>query len=290
MVVAVALLWAGLHFLVGALLLPRGLDRPVSLFASSSPWLVASAVAIVLWVGAYVGTLVSGAGRREQGLIVAGLALAAWATGNGTMDDWLELATAGQVVGSPSSAAYWPLVGEYIFFAVVMAGAAIAGSFAVPVAGGRDAAPGAERIRGVLGLEGEARKPIRGPFALLTTTIVIAVLMLVLTGPAVGHTLRGQVYFAVTVACALGVFVATRLVRTRHPIWYWPAPILAGLVGALVAALKPDLFLPSEYDQLNSIPAWGLVRPLPVEMVGVGVAITLWTLRATATAAQSDRE
>ena len=128
----------------------------------------------------------------------------------------------------------------------------------------------------------------QGPVALLTTTVVICVLMLSLTGSVVGHTLRGQVYFAVTVASAAGVFAATRVVSVRSPIWYWPAPILAGLLGMLIAAFKPDLMLPAGYDELNSIPAWGLARPLPVEMVGVGVVVALWTVRGIAAGARPE--
>ena len=50
-----------------------------------------------------------------------------------------------------------------------------------------------------------------------------------------------------------------------------------GLIGVVVAALKPGLG--PGYEQINIIPAWGLVRPLPVEMVAVGCVAILLTLR-----------
>ena len=138
-----------------------------------------------------------------------------------------------------------------------------------------------ERLRSAFGLGRSGRIDGRGWLALLIATAVIGVLMLVLTGSPVGRTLPGQVYFAIAVASAAGVFVAVRATGVRESICYWPAPILAGLIGMLVAAISPGFLIPAEYNQLNSIPAWGLARALPLQMAGAGVAVSMWTLRAT---------
>ena len=86
-------------------------------------------------------------------------------------------------------------------------------------------------------------------------------------------------YFAVALGFVAGTYVARRFLQVSDPIWYWPAPILLGVIGVLGAGLDPALRLPEEYSHSDTIPAWALVRPLPVEMVGVGLLVTLWLLR-----------
>lgn len=284
---AAALVWAGLHFILGGRLLPPGLNRPATVAVANSPIVTAVVVALILWAGTYVGTLIAGAAHRWQALTIVCLALAAWAAPRGTMDHWLILAAPEGVVAPPTGSVYWPLFDEYLYLLVVMLGVTAIGALAVPAAGS-NAASLRTRVRRAFALDADRKQRVEGLLALLITTAVIGVLMLVLTGPLEAETLRGQVYFAVTVSCALAVFIATRLVRVRHPIWYWPAPIVAGLLGMLVAALNPDILIPAEYRQLNSIAAWGLSRPLPIEMVGVGVAITIWTVRATTGGSQPE--
>ena len=276
LLLAIALPWAALHFLVGGTVLPVGLDRPVALAAANSPLLAAIAVALVLIVGAYVSARVAGPAYRGHAPAIIGCALALWVLDGGTMTDWLLLTASGETVGPPTGAAYWPLFGEYLFLAIVMVGVAIAARLAEPRQ--PDTSFGT-LVRQSLGLHTPAAQRRDGVIALGVMTIVIGVLMLILTGPATAKTLHGQVYFAAALSSIVGVFIAGRVVRIREPIWFWPAPILAGLLGMLVAALRPDLFVPVAYRELNSIPAWGLARALPLEMVGVGVAVTLWSLR-----------
>ena len=110
---------------------------------------------------------------------------------------------------------------------------------------------------------------------------------LILSGPRVGHTYRGQVYFAVALAFVIAVLVARRVTGARGIIWYLPGPLVVGIVGVLLAAVRPGLG--AGYESINIIPAWGLVRPLPIEMVSVGVAAILLTLRA-ATRLSSEEE
>jgi len=287
--VAVGLTWTALHLLVGQPLMPRGLNRPVAFAAAPAPVAAALAAAAILAVGAFAAPWITGVRLRSQGLLIAAAALALWAYPGGTMDDWLTLSAPGGVVGPPSGQPYWPLVLECVFLAMVAVVALALGTLSAARVGQEHPTPAATELRRAFGFDLDPRERRDGLLALATTTIVIGILMLALTGPAAGRTLVGQVYFAITVASALGVFAATRLVGVRHPIWFWPAPILAGLIGLVVAALKPGLTIPAEYNQLNSIPAWGLARGLPTQIVGVGITITLWTLRATSGGSHSER-
>ena len=288
LLIAVALLWAGLHYLMGHTLLPTGLNRPVTLAAGNNPILSAISLGLILCIWAYLGALLADPWHGARGLLVIALGLTAWTMGGGTMDDWLILNTADGAVGPPSGTPYWPLVAEYLFLALVMAGVAIMSTLAGSHSGLAHPAGAGGRIQQALGLDTNSRQWREGLIALLVTTAVIGLLMLILTGPAEAQTMRGQVYFAVAVSCFAGVLLATHLVSARQPIWYWPAPILAGLIGMFVAGLNPDIRIPAAYNQLNSIPAWGLARPLPIEMVGLGIAITIWTLRANTRQAQPE--
>jgi hypothetical protein len=276
--VALALVWAVLHFVLAPLLLPVGLDRPVTLGATEQPILAAVALALVVWAGSYVAPLIAGSRYGEQGLMYVAIALAVWAYPRGTMDEWLLLASPDGAVGPPTSAPYWPLLFEYIWLVVLLAVAAGISFVAGPAVGGTSDSPG-QRVRRAFALNASATKRGQGLLSLVVTAVVFVVLMLLLTGPPAGETLAGQVYFAVAIASAVGVFAGTRVSPARDSIWFWPAPLLAGLLGVILAAMKPALGIPAEYNQLNSIPAWALVRPLPLQMVSVGVVASLWALR-----------
>jgi hypothetical protein len=71
--------------------------------------------------------------------------------------------------------------------------------------------------------------------------------------------------------------IAWRVGGARGLIWYLPGPFVVGVIGALVAAWRPGLG--PAYENVNVIPAWGLVRPLPVEMVSVGLVATILACR-----------
>jgi len=277
LVLAIALVWVGLHFVIDQTVLARGLHRPVVILASGSGLLAALAVAVVLWVGAVVGMLLAGVRDTTRTLFVVGVALALWAAGDGTMDDWLLLQN--QLVQGPRGAAYWPLLDEYVYLGVVMAGVAALGGWTLLGQRVSDATARRAALRQTFALDAGGTSWREGISALLVTVVVAGVLMFMLFGPREGHTWRGQVYFAVALAFIVGVMAARRLTRVQHPLWYWPAPFVVGIAGVLLAAFRPAL--PQPFHQLDMIPAWALVRPLPVEMVGVGVAAVIWTWRTT---------
>lgn len=278
----VGLLWAGLHYLVLEGILGRGLERPVTLVAGHGSILATTTAIFILGLGALLAVRMPGRHRRERGLLVVALSLGLWATEGGTMTHWLTLLNS--TVGPPVGRVYWPLVGEYVLLAVLMTGVAASGN--VFGSGPAGAAGGTvrDRLRATFGFDLSATDRVQGLAALAGASVILALALLLLSGPSYGSTQRGQVYFAVVVGGVIGVYAAARLFRVRHPIFFWPAPIVVGFIGALVAAFRPALLIPPEYNQLNHIPAWGLARPLPVEMVGVGVAACLWALRATSAA------
>lgn len=266
---SVALLWAGLHFVVDTTVLSRGLDRPVGVLIGDGGIVAAVAVLVLLIVGALIGTWLCGRREGGQGLLVVGFALALWAFHGGTMDEWLKMKNT--TAGPPSGAAYAPLLAEYVYWAVV-----VAAVFALTGRRGRSTGKKSFNLRDRI-------------TALIVTSAVAAILMLILTGPRIGHTYRGQVFFAVAVAFILAVMIARRVTGVRSFNWYIPGPLIVGIIGVLLAASKPGLG--TAYANINVIPAWGLVRPLPIEMVGVGLVAILLTLRtANRLSSEEDRD
>jgi len=276
-VLAVALLWAGLHFVVG-FALPRGIDRAFVLAASPLAGLL---TIFVLWLGAAAAVLITGTRDRRLPLIVLGVALALWVgeggRAGGTMDDWLVFCN--NLPGPPTGVPYWKLIADYVYLAVALTGAWV---ISTRLAGGVPASetPG-DTLARAFALRVPAAERRQGLSALLTTVVVAAIAVYILAGPGLGATYRGQVYFAVGVGLFAGVFVAQRLVKTRDPLWFWPAPLVLGVVGLIVAGVQPGLGL--QGYALNNLPAWGLSRALPLEMVGAGLVGALWMLHAPST-------
>jgi hypothetical protein len=282
---AVAFVWAVLHFIVDQTVLARGLDRPVMLLTSASDLVAGMIVVVLLWVAAAIATALAGGRESARTLAVVGLALALWAVEGGTMDDWLRIKN--ETVTQSAAPAYRALLADYVLLLIATAGVALIGGIAALGGDVRNAEKRRQTLRQTFALDASGRQWRQGLLALVISAAVAALLMLVLTGPGIAWTRRGQVYFAIVVAFAIGVLVARRLTDARHPLWYWLAPFLVGIVGALFAAWRPSL--PGQYSDLNVIPALGLVRPLPVEMVGVGLVACVWTWRTTLSA-QADSD
>lgn len=199
------------------------------------------------------------------------IGIACWLWPAGTIEDWL--ARANPVPGPATSSAYVPLLFEHLIvlllaFLMMWIGGVLKPATLV------DAPPGAAPKRA---------KIIDNPAHLRDLglgVIVILIALILLSGPRIGQALRGQTYFAVAVGSILATLATYQLSRSLNPIWYWPAPLLAGLIGIVVAVFRPAL--PPPYDQLNIIPAWAPVRPLPLEWLAVGVPSSLWMLRSIA--------
>lgn len=265
--------WLGLHF-IGGRFLPPGLDRPPVLAGSPSGILAGLVIVVLILLGAALAGAVAGAADRRRPLMAIGLALALWAfeggARGGTMDSWLILQN--EVPGPPTGAPYWSLLGDYLLLAV-----AILGAYGIVRWWSRRTSPGT--APSAVGTPPSAgTDAVSGLSALLIVAVVAGVAMFFLI-PAVGQTYRGQVYFAAALGFAGGAYAVRRVLHVRDPLWFCLAPLVVGIVGLVVAGLNPALRLPLEYRHLNVIPAWGLARALPVEMVGVGLLAGLWMLR-----------
>src|SRR5262249_17185577 len=117
-----------------------------------------------------------------------------------------------------------------------------------------------------------------GLLALLITVAASGVLVTVLMGPSLGKTYQKQVYFAVAAGFWIGVYIARQATKVSRAGWLWPATLIVGAIGVIFAAIRP--VHAASYDHNNIIPAWNLVRPLPVEMVSVGLLAILWHFRS----------
>jgi len=279
----VILLWAALHYLVDATVLTRGLDRPVVVLIGDGGVAAAILVLILLLAAALVGALLAGRHDVTSGLVAVGVALALWTWPGGTIDEWLKMKHPDP--GPATGAAYWPLLGEYAYWAVVLA--ALVTLTAWWHGRHADEPRASAGWRRTFGLELTSAGLRDGMITLVTTTVVAGVLMLVLTGPRAEHTYRGQVYFAVAVAFVIAVVVARRVGNVHGLVWHLPGPLIVGIVGVLRAGWRPALG--GAYENINVIPAWGLVRPLPIEMVAVGLVAILLTWQATTRLSSEDR-
>lgn len=272
---AALLMWAALHVLLGPLL-PSGHERPIVLGASGLGALAMPLAVLILWVGVAVTARWLTPGDPRHPLMAMGLALALWAAEGGrtggVIDNWLlrELVK----VDGPRGWPYAWLLLEYLWLVPAVVGAwVLANWWREPGAGAA-----VERVRRALVPPGAGADLRLGLLALLVTTLAGGAAIVLLGGPASGSTLRGQVYFAVGFGMFVGMFLARRLVGVSDPRWYLAAPVLLGVVGLVVAALRPAVGIPAELAHLDTIPAWTLARALPVEMVGVGLVGVLCML------------
>ncbi len=256
-----------LHALIEPALLPGDVDRPLTVLVGAGGVLAALAVLAASVLIALLGEASCGRRRPATGLMLTGLTLALWAALGGNMDQWLIRANPRP--GPGTAAAYYPLLAEYVYWTLALAGCLAACLWWQRRLASQAPPPTEDAERPVALRDGLA--------ALLLQVAVAATLMFILTGPRFGHTYRGQVYFAVAVAFIVGTVAGHRFLGVDRLTWYLPGPILVGLAGVGLAIARPAL--PGVYASINVIPAWGLVRPLPIEMVAVGSAAIVLTLR-----------
>ncbi len=265
LILAVGLVWAGLHYAAEPLLRPAGSTQPLVLLRDLATVPGALLAGMILVVGGYLGGILVGRQTAVDRMIVASLALAAWTTTSGTIDDWLVITH--RKPGAPTGAPYWSLLPDLLLLGLVFA--VLAG----PLGPRRPAAA--------------KEMPDERLVALVVAGLAL-LLTLFLMGPREGMTYRGQVYFAIIGAAWLaihipiwlGIYTPQALVAAVR--WSWVTPLVLGAIGLIAAGARPALALPENYKHLDTIPAWALARPLPVEMVGVGVAALLLTLRSQA--------
>lgn len=267
--VAVTGLWALLHYVVDNTVLVRGMQRPVLVVASDGGLLAALLVAVIVVAGGLAAAWIAGRRNPRGAVLTAALAMLVWSFSGATIDDWLVMRnpTPGQAVAST----FHPLLYEYIYLALLFAALIVAAAMLWPAA---PDAPPAERLRKTLFADGDEASPTSGPLALLIAAAVAAVAVMILSGPHIGQTFRGQVMFSVGLGFVLAVLAARHFTHVRGAAWYWPAPLLAGLGGVFYAMVSPGFAPP--YENINLYPPNGLVRPLPIEMVSVGLIAIHW--------------
>jgi hypothetical protein len=256
----VAAVCATLTWLSGYSVLSRGLGRPLVLIMQLGSFTSLAAGGIILG-GAILAAVTSRGDRQRDALLVIGWSLAIWASSGATVDQWLELRQ--PLPGSPTGAPYLSLLPDYAFLAILTIAASLFASGRAKSA----PIPAAPQL-------------IEGLKASLMTIAVAIVILYFANGPRTDVTRRGQVYFAIALAFYVAIALARNTTKVHSAIWYWPCPLIVGVIGLLYAALRPGL--PFPYDQINNIPAWGPARALPVEMVGVGLLASLWGLKTTA--------
>ncbi len=274
-VLSLALIVGALHWIANAGGAIASTYRPAVLLGGPGSPLATLSVCLIVLLGTFVAARVLGLGGAHDALLVGAIALAALALPGGTMDHWLAYVQ--PLPTPPSGGPYARLLPDYLLlWLLIAATAAIGDSIWLTRARGTRAA--AESVQSSLALNLTPAAWRRGLHALLITALVAALLIFILMGPRAAETYRGQVYFAVAVGMIGGVFAGYRVSGAAESVWYWSAPFVVGLVGIGLAMLYPAL--PRPYDRLNIIPASALVRPLPIEMVGVGVTAALIALRS----------
>jgi hypothetical protein len=267
---AVALLWCGLHYQAGRVVMMPGVERAPVLLGYDGAATGATVTVLVTLAGAVAARWLLGPRDAWRTPIAVGVALAIWAASGGTMDHWLKFWNID--ARPPTAGPYLALLPDYalvagllaLIMAITRAPAWQPGRKGTAVAGQPSAA--------TMSRAGAARAAswAAGPLAMLCAIGIAGTVMTFLSGPRTAATYTGQVYFAVAASMYLGVFAARRLTDVHSVAWYWPVPVAVGVLGVVWASLGPAL--PAPYDHINIIPSVGLVRALPVEMASVGLA------------------
>lgn len=270
---AVALVWAALCYGVQPFFLPPALDRPVVVTLVGG---IGAALAVLVVM---CGGVALGAGLTSRaapgGVTAALLALAIWIAPSGTMDQYLQLALPSR--DSPASTAYLLLLVEYGFWAVCLLAMAAIGQVVRDGVGLPDAAAWRRAVASWFPPPMRAEAS-RGVLAGLASLAIAALLLTWLNGPRVQWTHRGQVYFAVLIAFWAGPQVTFRLLNlnVRRPVWFVLGPFVLGVIGVVSAAF---VRLPPPFTDRNALVVHHLARPLPVEMVALGLLAVLHSLR-----------
>lgn len=272
---AIGASWTLVYWVLHGVLRLDGSSHP--LVAISGPYGVLGGllVAPAVWAATALSALLSSSPDPLAGLRLAMTGAGVAVFSASSMDRWLLWAN--PIVGPPRGQDYAPLLIEYVVLAIAVVGAAVVSrQISLWRSGGLAEAPAAS-LRAVLAPVDSSTDPSWIGF--LRATAVCGVLTTLAMGPSVTWTRVLQVYFAVIAGMWLGLALSRWLFGSANPSKVWLAPIVLGVIGVVGAMISPTLLIPLEYRQLNSIPAWGLVRALPLQMVFVGVATLLWIAR-----------
>lgn len=265
-----AVVWALLQFLLQPLALPPGLNRAPVIAGYSAVSSVLGGLLLFLSLvgGGWLAYRVA-ADRPLAGMQAAALGLLAWVLPRGTVDEWLIYVH--PELGKPRSFAYLVFLADYLVLA-----AAFASLWMIRQRVSTEPARGEPSDRS---------SPLTERLTtLLAVTAIAAALMLVLNGPRAMGTHRGQVIFAVAVGFAAPILAGRSFLGWRDVSVCLLAPWLVGVLGVIWGLVQPGLA--PEYVRLGIIPVTPLVRPLPVEMVSIGILAILWASKPSLHAAE----
>ncbi|MDX2200304.1 MAG: hypothetical protein SF069_15195 [Phycisphaerae bacterium] len=221
-----------------------------------------------------VGGATAITGGAARGVVAVCLGLMAWALRDQTIDQWLIARNPS--LSQPTGAVYWPLLLDFLLLAIGLVPLPFAKSLFDPP---QSAAADLDQTAGPADWRG-----------LLATLVLGVIVVPFLMGPAVADTRVKQVYFAVAAGLPLARWGARKLTNVQSIGGAWVVPFLLGMIGVAVAAMRPAFSLPAGYQSLTETPAWGLVRPLPLQWISLGLATILWNvafpIRASAATAQ----
>jgi hypothetical protein len=210
-------------------------------------------------------------------MIMLGVTLSFWALQGGVIDDWLILMNV--TVGPPRTEPYWRLLPDYLLLTLIVLMTSVLGAFTFGVRRGEQVAQRKDAIRRWLMLDCTPAKIRDSAISFLAICTVGIAGQTYLHGPALSDTKHLQTIFAVSVSFLVGAWLARKV--STHLSWSLMAlaPILIGVIGLILAISRPGLSLPAGYQHLDMKPAWGLVRPLPIEMVAYGLVAVFWPRR-----------
>ena len=198
-------------------------------------------------------------GHEWLALCGVGTGLALWSLTGPSIDQWLS--NQSPQIGPPRGSAYWPLFADVILLMSAL------GDFRWLQGDFGDDSAATPRPAGAQEFDW------RG---LLLTTVIAVVLVSLLTGPIIDRSRPLQLAFAVVAGISAAMVLNRQFGGSHDARQYVALPFVLALIGALIAAVWPAFRIPAEYQHLNSVAAWGLVRPLPVQMIGFGLATVLW--------------
>lgn len=279
-VLAIGVLWAVMHFVIDGTLLHRGMRRPVVLLASDAGLFAGIAAAAVLFIATWLARFVAGSGSASRTTTILGVALALWSVSGGTMDDWLQLQHPEN--GPGTSGPYAMLLADYLILALLTIAIVVLIPDRGPQKTTLDRPQGTtrDRLRGLFAIDAAPAERRDGVIGLIVGTAAAVCVVFILAGPPIGSTYRGQVLFGVAIGCIAATIAIRSVTHVTRRTWFLPIPFFVGVIGLLAAAWRP--VLPAPFAEINTFPPWsGLARPLPIEMVGVGLAAIGVALRST---------
>jgi hypothetical protein len=222
-----------------------------SLLAGRSAITNIISIALLMGVATIVGTILAGAVRFEAGLFAACTSLAIVSLRCGTIQSVLFEANG-------SSGVYYTLAIELVVLTIILS---LLWMMLVKLgqAGGVHPMPGYTPDDSI------PPAPAANFIATVTQTVVTILIMLFLCQSEA----KNQVLASLAIASVVGSMVAYGSFPTRPSVWYWVGPLIAGLLGYLMAAA-------GEVSQLGIGTPQGLfaplARPLPVDYASIGTA------------------